>query len=332
MNDRPPIPADIRRKILIEAGHRCAIQTCLHPSVDLHHIIPLEKCKSHTVDNLIALCQNCHARAGRGEIDKKSLFLYKARLQSIIKGGVWSGDNISTEMNSLDVSQKLQYSIIKIAETRDEAPMYDVEIEYPIFSELNDNFKHINSLIQALMIEELAEMRMSALMDISDLDRDSIFLSMASQIAISFDITFSSQFITSIKFNVFHYGAGAAHPNHWTKVMNYVMNPLTLINIHVLFKDNSNYMKVISDYCIEELCKQLNIDDINSLEYKSVTEGAGPKIDNYKLFNVTPQGITVTFEEYQVGPYSMGQQNVSIPYDNILDILNPNISLYIDMK
>jgi hypothetical protein len=78
---RTPIPADIRRRVLVEAGHRCAIPACRYIEVDVHHIIPWSQCQSHEYDNLIALCPNCHRRADRGEIDRKSLFLYKINLR-----------------------------------------------------------------------------------------------------------------------------------------------------------------------------------------------------------------------------------------------------------
>ena len=78
---RPPIPAETKRKVLVEAGHRCAIPTCRYITVELHHIVPWEKCQEHDYHNLIALCPNCHTRADRGEIDRKSLRLYKASLR-----------------------------------------------------------------------------------------------------------------------------------------------------------------------------------------------------------------------------------------------------------
>ncbi len=78
---RPPIPADVKRRVLVEAGHRCAIPTCRYIEVELHHIIPWAKCKAHNYDNLIALCANCHRRADRGEIDRKALRLYKLNLR-----------------------------------------------------------------------------------------------------------------------------------------------------------------------------------------------------------------------------------------------------------
>jgi len=82
MDNRPPIPAEIKRRVLVEAGHRCAIPTCRHIDVDVHHITPWETCKKHEYENLIALCPNCHRRAHiNGGIDRKSLLLYKANIR-----------------------------------------------------------------------------------------------------------------------------------------------------------------------------------------------------------------------------------------------------------
>lgn len=78
---RPHIPEQLKRRVLLEAGHRCAIPPCRYPNVMIHHIIPWAQCKEHKYENLIALCPNCHARADRGEIDRISLRTYKAKLR-----------------------------------------------------------------------------------------------------------------------------------------------------------------------------------------------------------------------------------------------------------
>jgi HNH endonuclease len=67
--------------VLVEAGHRCSIPACRYIEVDVHHIVPWAQCQAHEYDNLIALCPNCHRRADRGEIDRKSLRLYKINLR-----------------------------------------------------------------------------------------------------------------------------------------------------------------------------------------------------------------------------------------------------------
>ena len=80
--DRTHIPAELKRRVLVEAGHRCAIHTCKHPAVDVHHIIPWSQSQEHSYENLIALCPNCHRRADSGEIDRQSLLAYKARVRA----------------------------------------------------------------------------------------------------------------------------------------------------------------------------------------------------------------------------------------------------------
>ena len=75
------IPLKLKRRVLCEAGHHCAIHTCRNPNPEIHHIIPWKKCKENKYENLIALCPNCHVRADKGEIDRKSLRIYKDNLR-----------------------------------------------------------------------------------------------------------------------------------------------------------------------------------------------------------------------------------------------------------
>jgi 5-methylcytosine-specific restriction endonuclease McrA len=82
MSERLPIPEALRRRILVESGHRCSIHTCCSTEVDVHHIIPWNEQPEHRYENLIALCPNCHRLAERGKIDRKSLKMYKARVSA----------------------------------------------------------------------------------------------------------------------------------------------------------------------------------------------------------------------------------------------------------
>jgi hypothetical protein len=77
-DDRPAIPAELRRRVLVEAGHRCAIATCRQVPVEIHHIN--QNNKDNQLHNLIALCPNDHTRAHRREIDRKALRMYKRNL------------------------------------------------------------------------------------------------------------------------------------------------------------------------------------------------------------------------------------------------------------
>jgi hypothetical protein len=74
-------------------------------------------------------------------------------------------------------------------------------------------------------------------------------------------------------------------------------------------------LQVISDYCVTELTARLGADGWMG--------GAGPDLANYKTWNITPSGLVVTFDPYQVAAYAAGPQEVLIPYDALSAIYLP---------
>ncbi|WP_157839114.1 HNH endonuclease signature motif containing protein [Streptomyces flavidovirens] len=81
-DNRPAVPRQLARDLLVEAGHRCAIPTCRATTLELAHITPWAKTRAHDFDNTIALCPICHTRFDKGEIDRLSMLQYKAELGS----------------------------------------------------------------------------------------------------------------------------------------------------------------------------------------------------------------------------------------------------------
>ncbi len=81
-NEGRYIPAEIRRAVLLEAGHACAIPTCHFPATEFAHIEPFAVVKKHEVSNIVALCPNHHHLYDqRKAIDRKSMKTYKLKLQ-----------------------------------------------------------------------------------------------------------------------------------------------------------------------------------------------------------------------------------------------------------
>jgi HNH endonuclease len=77
------MPAELKRQVLMEAGHRCAIPTCRSIPVVIAHIVPWATVQEHKFANLIALCPTCHARFDGGDIDRLSMRGYKANLSVV---------------------------------------------------------------------------------------------------------------------------------------------------------------------------------------------------------------------------------------------------------
>ena len=65
-----------KRMALVEAGHRCVIPTCRHPTTEIAHIVPESQSHDDSFQNLIALCPKCQKK----EIDAQSIRMYKRNL------------------------------------------------------------------------------------------------------------------------------------------------------------------------------------------------------------------------------------------------------------
>jgi hypothetical protein len=132
---------------------------------------------------------------------------------------------------------------------------------------------------------------------------------------VNYEVTAADKDFISVLFTFFEY-SGGAHPNTITESFNYDLNRNAPVRMADLFTPNSNYLKVISDYSVRELKK---LDTVSSVE-----NGAGPKIENFHSWNITPTGLKITFDSYQVGPYVAGPHEVVVPYSLLKPIIKPD--------
>jgi len=109
---------------------------------------------------------------------------------------------------------------------------------------------------------------------------------------------------------------GGAHPNTTTASFTYDLNRNAVVNLSDLFLPKSNYLKVISDYAIRELKKVKTVSDAET--------GAAAKLENFHSWNITPTGLKITFDRYQVGAYAVGEHEVVVPYSVLKPIIRPD--------
>jgi hypothetical protein len=122
--------------------------------------------------------------------------------------------------------------------------------------------------------------------------------------------------LISIKFAGYAYVAGAAHGDNALFSYNFNLRNGKGINLTDLFKPNSDYLDLLSDYAIREL-ENRNLGDSNL-----VKTGASQKAENFKIFNIGKDGLLFTFDDYQLGGYDTGPQTVLIPYEYLKDSLS----------
>ena len=74
-------PAAVRRELLVEAKHVCAV--CRRePVQEFHHMIEFSRLKQHDPKRMLALCGTDHNKCSKGQIDYRSQQEYKAKLLS----------------------------------------------------------------------------------------------------------------------------------------------------------------------------------------------------------------------------------------------------------
>jgi hypothetical protein len=122
--------------------------------------------------------------------------------------------------------------------------------------------------------------------------------------------------ILSVVFFVSQY-LGGAHPGDHHDVINYDLTQAKILSLGDLFKSGSDYLEVIAGYSIQELKKNQEI------LFPNFEASALPTPENYAAWSITPKGLLVIFEEYQVAPYAAGPQYILVPYAALADILDP---------
>jgi len=55
-----------------------------------------------------------------------------------------------------------------------------------------------------------------------------------------------------------------------------------------------------------------------------IASGAKANPANFKNWNIQADSILITFDEYQVAPYTNGPQEVEIPFSELKNIFSPN--------
>lgn len=171
-----------------------------------------------------------------------------------------------------------------------------------------------NQRLNKLVTKEVDTFRQSFLQNTAPIVTNGSFLE------VSYQLVSQIADIWSLKLDFSFYSDGAAHPGLYSITLNYDLGQGRELALSDLFLANSNYLEVISNYCITELSKQPFFDG-------PFSEGAQPTLENYRNWNITPDGLMITFDEYRVAPYAAGPQKVIMPYRELQAIINPQGAL-----
>lgn len=198
---------------------------------------------------------------------------------------------------------------------------YEINIEYPQIENLPDQNgqKTINQKIAKIVQNLITEFK-------QELDKNQPDYSepaMTSGFYVQYEAAQISDSVISFNFTVSDFQEGAAHPNNANLPFNYNVNQQKEIALSNLFKQNSNYLRVISAYSKKDLAVQDKTLDADFSEF--IETGAAPEKNNFQKFVVEPTAITFIFDPYQVAPYVAGTRKVTIPLSQLKSVLNSDI-------
>lgn len=203
-------------------------------------------------------------------------------------------------------------------------PRIITKIVYPKIESVtqDDNINQFNDAVTELT-NGLADEYKKQVADLKDVQASLPKSELHNNLTIDFDsstINANEAPIISIRFSAQGYIAGNAHPYHTYRVLNYDLDGGERIELTDLFKADSNYLEVLSEYSRSVLSRKLS-------DKNMINEGTEPKPENFQNWNIKPYGLMITFNEYQVAPYVNGPQTVLIPFSAIKGMLASDTAL-----
>lgn len=135
----------------------------------------------------------------------------------------------------------------------------------------------------------------------------------------NYEVKFRNDDLISILMSGEQYIAGTAHPSHPMIAFNFDLKKGKVMALDDVFRSESNYLDAISAYA-QKMLKEKN-DKEQFTDPDMIAGGAGPKEDNFSVWNVTGSGLSVSFPEYQVAAYAAGPQEITIPWNELREMI-----------
>lgn len=168
----------------------------------------------------------------------------------------------------------------------------------------------LNEIIELFKIEQEYMFSDTANMNLPENFDD--FESRKSYLMIIYEILNNDRDLMSVIFNVEQYNAFAAHPISYHKTLNFDMKSGEEITLSKFIPESdSTFIDRVSEISYDKIMK-LNLSDS-----VWVRNGLLPLWDNFKNYNITRKSLILTFDIYQVAPYSSGPVRISIPWESL---------------
>lgn len=211
----------------------------------------------------------------------------------------------------------------KSFEEKNKPKIFEISAEYPEVSGISPLVAaKFNQIAKVLVMNEVAKFKKDLLAQTAEDLKFMKDLGGTNTVEIGYSITHADDKIVSVLFGNSYY-TGGAHPNGYSFTLNFDLKTGRELKLAELFKPNSDYLKVISDYSIKNL-KENFAEDADD---EWIRTGAGADEKNFRSWNITKKGLEINFDSYQVAPYVAGPQEVVIPFEELKNVLRADFSV-----
>ena len=237
------------------------------------------------------------------------------------KAGAKEGLSFSLAEQHVNFSPPLKF-VVKTIKEEDKQKRYTLAAEYPQIEGSSDaNVEKFNSEVSGFVTKEVNEWRGEAGVE-PDEEVPGEDQTMGDDLTIRYDSRLATNELVSIEFWVSTYEHGAAHPMTYSKPVNFDLKTGRSLELSDLFRPGADYLDTVAAYSINDLKRQSKeAGEEAMLSDDDIEEGASAKADNYRSWNLTPKGLMITFDAYQVGPYAAGPQFAVVPYAALKEII-----------
>lgn len=234
--------------------------------------------------------------------------------KQLLFSGAWRSEETAVGLDCRLVERRLDLPagvelVSKRVVTEHSDPEIRVDLEYPQLESTDERLvSEFNRIAEGLAREGADRFVASLREEGPPLSNAAL----GSSYDVRYDVLYGREGILSIRFEVEAYSEGAAHQQFGYDELTFNVGRGQRITLRDLFKPGVRYLETLSLYCENDSRIQSVLN--NDL-------GLRPMADNFRVWNITVDGLLITFPPYQIGTFADGTQRVTVPFHVFGDTL-----------
>ncbi len=208
-----------------------------------------------------------------------------------------------------------------ISEKLDTNRSYKISAEIPqIRNARTPATRKFNRWMRRKILGYVAEFRqLQRVAGISDKRKKLPPLHITESLELDYRVYYSDNRLLSLRLTHTVMAVGQMHPIDYYETINYDLNKGRLLRPADIFK--RGYLRSLSDNARRELREMYDLSYSND---DWVKEGTRPIHDNFANWNIVPEGVLISFADYQVAAHAFGKPEMIIPYSALSRVVKGN--------